>query len=323
MAWTTATTRRAEAARPGSGAAYAFSSNDEAKLKIRGVLAPSDGAADDSFGMSVAMDKRDNSGTVAVGAALKDGGGKTLLPSGGGIAKAGRAYVFGVPVGQFSMGRRSTAGHSTAPDDAALVFVIVVLALIGAVSAAYGAYHWRWLVAAFEEWFCGGESITGPVSSPTSSNAASTLPTRLRRRPRPCRPRASTTAATTMMTTTTTTTLTRSSSRAAAAAAAAAAEEEGSVSDYESESGAPSARRHLEQQQQQQFNDGERRLPGVVPTHDPIDDAVMGSGDHSIDMDGPREAAGGSSLSHVDVELIGGPSGEVSEPEMRGGDAFL
>ena len=46
------------------GAAYAFSSNDEAKLKIRGVLAPSDGAADDSFGMSVAMDKRDNSGTV-------------------------------------------------------------------------------------------------------------------------------------------------------------------------------------------------------------------------------------------------------------------
>ena len=306
------------------GAAYAFSSNDEAKLKIRGVLAPSDGAADDSFGMSVAMDKRDNSGTVAVGAALKDGGGKTLLPSGGGgIAKAGRAYVFGVPVGQFSMGRRSTAGHSTAPDDAALVFVIVVLALIGAVSAAYGAYHWRWLVAAFEEWFCGGESITGPVSSPTSSNAAShSAHSSSSPSSSPLSPPGFHNG--------------RDNDDdddddddahaqlfSGSSSSSSSSRKKGSVSDYESESGAPSARRHLEKQQQQQFNDGERRLPGVVPTHDPIDDAVMGSGDHSIDMDGPREAAGGSSLSHVDVELIGGPSGEVSEPEMRGGDAFL
>ena len=55
-----------------SGTAYAFASSEKkAKLVPGGKLLPSDGAASDFFGYSVALDQTDNSGVVIIGADLK------------------------------------------------------------------------------------------------------------------------------------------------------------------------------------------------------------------------------------------------------------
>ena len=55
-----------------SGAAYAFVSRDnKAKLVLSGKMLPSDGAAGDFFGFSIAMDQTDDNGRVLVGADLK------------------------------------------------------------------------------------------------------------------------------------------------------------------------------------------------------------------------------------------------------------
>jgi hypothetical protein len=96
---------------------------------LRGKLLPSDGAAADFFGYAIALDQQANSGSVIVGADLA----KSALP-GFGKAAVGAAYVFGVPVGTHTMSRRRYAGGRVA-DEAALIFVYVVLAL-GAVVGA-------------------------------------------------------------------------------------------------------------------------------------------------------------------------------------------
>ena len=53
----------------------------------------------------------------------------------------GAAYLFGVPVGTHSMGHRNNHGRSDAPDDAALVFVYIVLALLGGVALVQLVRH--------------------------------------------------------------------------------------------------------------------------------------------------------------------------------------
>lgn len=131
----------------GTGAVYAFSSTNEAKLKFRGELVASDGEAGDTFGFDVALDKFSNRATGIVGASGK-------------WEQRGTAYMIGVPVGAYSMNRRSTSGHSTAPDEVALVFVMILLCLLSSAVLVYCAYQWRAIMIASKNFFCGGNHNT-------------------------------------------------------------------------------------------------------------------------------------------------------------------
>ena len=90
-----------------SGSAWADSSAETAKLTA------SDGAANDEFGISVAVDGETDGDTIVVGAHLHD-----VAPLGGtAVADAGAAYVFTKPVGPWAS--TSTAAKLTASDRAA------------------------------------------------------------------------------------------------------------------------------------------------------------------------------------------------------------
>ena len=68
--------------------------------------------------------------------------------------------MIGVPVGAYSMNRRSTSGHSTAPDEVALVFVMILLCLLSSAVLVYCAYQWRAIMIASKNFFCGGNHNT-------------------------------------------------------------------------------------------------------------------------------------------------------------------